>query len=266
MQRILLGPAGSPSKSTLEGISAVKQLGLQAMEVEFVRGVKMGIALAKQVGEEAKKLDISLSVHAPYYINLTSEENKKISESKKRILDSAERGHWLGAKNIVFHPAYYGKMSKEECFSAVLEEIKDMMKTIKKNKWSAQLAPETTGKHSAFGNLDETIEIAKKAKCSLCIDPAHLYARGNGKIDFTEVFDKLKKLHTKQLHFHFSGINYSAKGELNHMVLDHSPDFSAFADELLRRKIDATIISESPITWKDSLNMKKILEKKGYKF
>ncbi len=102
---IKLGPAGSTGKGTLEGIREVKRLGLQAMEVEFVRGVHMGLSLAKECGAEAKKLGIELSVHAPYYINLASEEKKKQEESKKRILDSAERGHYLGAREIVFHPA-----------------------------------------------------------------------------------------------------------------------------------------------------------------
>ena len=69
-----------------------------------------------------------------------------------------------------------------------------MLDTIKKNSWNIKLAPETTGKHSAFGSLDETIKIAKETKCAICIDPAHLYARNNGNIDFKEVLDKLEVL------------------------------------------------------------------------
>src|SRR4030067_1275108 len=111
---IKLGPAGSPAKSTLEGIREVKRLGLQSMEVEFVRGVHMGIPLAKECGAEAKKHGIELSVHAPYYINLASEDPKKQKESIQRILDSAERGNCLGVREIVFRPAYFGKADKEK--------------------------------------------------------------------------------------------------------------------------------------------------------
>ncbi|MFH0832941.1 MAG: TIM barrel protein [Candidatus Aenigmatarchaeota archaeon] len=266
--QILLGPAGSPAKSTMEGIVAVKKLGLQAMEVQFSHGVKMSLLLAKQVGETAKKEQIELSVHAPYFINLVSEEKRKIDESKKRILDSCERGHlfaWNRATNIVFHPAYFGKLSKEQTYQRVKEEMRDIMSVIKEKKWNVRLAPETTGKHSAFGSLDETIAIAKELKCGLCIDLAHLYARNNGKIDYAEVLDKVNALKRDHLNFHFSGINYSSKGELNHLNLS-KPEFEPFARELLKRKINATIISESPITWKDSLKMKKIFEKLGYKF
>jgi len=261
--RILLGPAGSPEKSTIEGVSKVKKLGLQAMEVQFTHGIKMSLELARQIGSVRKQEGTELSIHAPYYINLVSKEEKKIEDSKKRILDSCERGHEMGAEKIVFHPAYFGKFEKEFVANRVVDEIKEMQSFIKKKRWNVKLAPETTGKHSAFGSLDEIIWLAQKTKCSLCVDIAHLYARGNGKIDFHEVFEKLKKI-KGHLHFHFSGIKYSAKGELSHLVLNGNPSFREFAEVLLDYKRDCTIISESPITWKDSLKMKKILEELGY--
>jgi len=266
MQKILLGPAGSPAASTLEGVDKVKSLGLQAMEVQFSHGIKMSLQLARQVGEEAKNQKIYLSVHAPYFINLASEDKKKRKESKQRILDSCERANFFGKSRVVFHPAYFGKFDKDECYEVVKEEILDMMDIIKKNSWDVELAPETTGKHSAFGSLDEIIRLSKETKCNLCIDCAHIYARNGGKIDYSEIFDKIKILKKKELHFHFSNINFSSKGELNHLNLDSKPAFEPFAKELLKRKIDATIISESPVTWQDSLKMKKIFERLGYKF
>lgn len=268
--KILLGPAGSPAASTLEGLHAVKELGLHAMEVEFTHGIKMSLQLAKKIGEENKN-GIALSVHAPYFINLSSDEKKKVFASKKRILDSCERGHFMNVNKynpipIVFHPGYYGKKSKKDTYDIIHNEIDEMMKTVKENKWNVVLAPETTGKHSAFGNLEELISIVKKVKCNICIDPAHLFARGNGHIDYVEMFNKLKVLHLKHMHFHFSGITYTNKGERAHVNLNGKPDFVAFAKEILKRNLDCTIISESPITWKDSLKMKKIFEKLGYKF
>lgn len=266
--KIKLGPAGSGgyAKSTLEGVQKLPKLGLQALEVEFVRGVGMGIPLAKQIGAEAKKQGIGLSCHAPYYINLASKEKIKIKQSKKRILDSCERMHHMGGGHVVFHPSYFGGQDKEKVFQMTKEAILDMMKTVKKNKWNCKLAPETTGKHSALGSLDETIRLAKETGCNMCLDPAHLFARGYGRLDFREMFDKLKPLNLKHLHCHFSGITYTSKGERTHKNLDKHPDFRKFAKEILHRKLDITIISESPVTWKDSLKMKRILEKMGYKF
>lgn len=267
MQTIKLGPAGSPLTSTFEGIGEVKRLGLQALEVQFTHGIKMGLELAKKVGEESKKHGIDLSIHGPYYINLLSEDPQKIKDSKKRILDSCERGSYFGTKenptSMVFHPAYYGKLSKEEAFSRVLNEIEEMQEVLKENEWNSVLCPETSGKHSAFGTLDEIVEIANKTKTRFCIDLAHLYAKNMGKIDFSEVLDKIKKI-KHPIHFQFSGIKYSEKGELNHLPIENNPPFEPFAKEIIERKVNCTIISESPITWKDSLKMKKTFEKLGH--
>lgn len=263
--KIYLGPAGSPSASTLEGLSAVKEMGLNAMEVEFVRGVHMKPDLAREIGEKNRKAGLFLSVHAPYFINLASPEKEKVKASMKRILDSCERGHYMGAKFIVFHPAYFGKLDKEKCFEAVKQRVEEMNETIRSNKWNVSLAPETTGKHSAFGSLDETIRLAKEAKTSICLDLAHLYARNMGVIDYSEVLDRVGALRLKQLHCHFSGIQFSLKGERNHIVMGESPPFEPFAKELLKRDMDVSIISESPVTYQDSLRMKRIFEKLGHR-
>ncbi|MBM3304086.1 MAG: endonuclease IV, partial [Candidatus Aenigmarchaeota archaeon] len=125
MANILLGPAGSGgyAESTIEGVTRLKELGLQTLEVEFVRGVSMGIGLAKQIGAEAKRCGVPLSVHAPYFINLASKEAKKREESRKRILDSAERLHHMGGGPVVFHPAYFGGLDKENVFQAAKDAI-----------------------------------------------------------------------------------------------------------------------------------------------
>jgi deoxyribonuclease-4 len=222
--------------------------------------------LAKQIGAEAKRHGVSLSVHAPYFINLASKEKRKIDESKKRILDSCERLHYMGGGPVVFHPAFFGKMDKEKVFSMARDAIVEMLAIIKKNKWdNVRLAPETTGKHSALGSLDETIKLAKDTGCSLCVDFAHLYARNYGKIDYAEILDKLK--FQKHIHSHFSGIEYTAKGEKNHIVISHDkPPFKPLAEEILKRKLGITIICESPVTYRDSMKMRKVFEGLGYGF
>jgi len=266
MVRIMLGPAGSSGYGTLEGIKFVKEQGLQCMEVEFVRGVKMKNELAKQCGKVARDLNISLSLHAPYYINLSSAEMEKRRASVKRILDSCERGHHLGATHVVFHPAYYGKLSPEKTYEIVRDAVNDMQSVLDKKGWNVRLAPETTGRVSQWGTLDETLKLARETGCSFCVDYAHIYARNRGNIDYGQVLDKIQKSECKHIHCHFSNINYGLKGELNHLVLDSRPPFEPLARGILERGLDATIISESPITWRDSLKMKGVFEKLGYKF
>lgn len=264
--KINLGPAGNCDKDILSSLNRLKnELRLQAQEVEFTFGVKMGNDTAKKAGELRQKLEIELSVHAPYYINLSTEEDSKLKNSFNWIFLSCERGHHMGAKSIVFHPGFYLKKNPEKTFDIILENVKYLKKEIKKRGWDVELAPETAGKLSAFGSLDEIIELAKKAKCGFCVDFAHLYARQHGKIDFAEVLDKLKSF--KRIHSHFSSIEFTDKGERRHLGISAGkPSFEELAKELLKRDVNITIICESPDTWRDSLEMKKILEDLGYKF
>jgi len=269
---IWLGPAGIPTvskdSSTLVGIEVVSELKLNAMEIEFVRGVKMSNELAKECGKVAKELNIKLSVHAPYFINLSSAEKLKIKQSKKRILDSVERAHLMNADVIVFHPGYYGKLSPEETYEMIKEGCEDLVDIIKSKGWNVRLGLETTGKLSQFGTLDEIIRIHKKLKlCVPVVDFSHMLARQQGKIDYGKILNKLKALKLKHYHTHFSGIEFSEKGERRHLTIDNEqPPFKPLAKEILKKKINITIISESPVLEQDSLIMKKTFEELGYKF
>ena len=130
---IKIGPAGiGHGEDTLPKL---KKLGIKTAEVEFVRQVYMTNSKAKQMGEIAEKNNIQLSVHAPYYINLNSEDKSKVRASRKRILDSCERGHHLGAKYIVFHPGYFGKREKKETFENIKNELLEINKTIKQRSY-----------------------------------------------------------------------------------------------------------------------------------
>lgn len=272
--KIYLGPAGvatvSKDRSTLGGIKTVSKLGLNAMEVEFVRGVKMQPKMAEEVGKLAKELKINLTVHAPYYINLCSQTKSTVEASKRMIFDSADRAERMGAEAVAIHSAYYSGLKPEEAFEKVkegFEEIHDKMKNsgIK----NVKLGCETMGRLSQFGSLDETIELSKKLKFVIpFIDWSHLFVRGKGTIDYENIFDKLKVLKMDHIYSHFQNVQKNKQGEWVdvHAPLDHSPSFEELAKVILKRKVDITIISESPIIEQDSLKMKKILEKMGCKF
>ncbi|MEM5793293.1 MAG: TIM barrel protein [Candidatus Aenigmatarchaeota archaeon] len=255
-------PISSKGRSTLSGLERIKELGLNAMEVEFVRGVNMKEDMAKEVGDLAKELKIKLSIHAPYYINLASGDKKKVNDSKRRIIESCERGFDMGAEIIVFHPAYYGKLSKEECYHIVKRECESMVDTLRtKGIKNVLLGLETTGKKSQFGTLDECIKIAKEVKgCMVVVDWAHIYARNGGNVNFGEIIEKVMKV-TKSIHSHFSCINFSESGERNHLTLDaKKPDYSELVREIKHRKMDITLISESPNLEEDALYLKNMIE------
>jgi len=227
------------------------------LEVEFTYGVRMTNDEALVVGKLAKKLSVCLSVHGPYYINLVSKEKPKLHASKNRILKSCERAHYLGAKHVVFHPGFYQERDKEEIFQGIKEQISDLMKTIKEKKWNVQLAPETTGKASQFGDLDESLRMMKETKCGICVDFAHMKARSNEKMEYEEMVERIKKL--KHVHAHFSGIEFTEKGERRHQLTPEN-DMKELMGEIFKRKMDITIINESPNPIGDSVKMKNVLE------
>lgn len=250
---IILGSAGSEGLGNEAGFKKAISIGCKAYEVEFTHGVNMSIAEAKRLGEIAKELKLNLSIHAPYFINLVSKENKKISASKKRILDSCERAHYLGAGLVIFHAGYYQDMDKEKVYLMIKEEIIDMLKTIKENRWNVNLAPEATGKKSQFGTVEELLKLSRETGCSFCIDFAHILAR-NGEINYIELLKTLPK----KIQAHFSGIEYTESGERRHIPVDIN-EFKKLAEEIKKQNKDVTIINESPLIFADLEKMMKVL-------
>jgi deoxyribonuclease-4 len=120
-------PISSKERNSVAGIERVKELGLDAMEIEFVRGVRMGEETARQVGKTAAENGIALSVHAPYFINLNSEEKEKVEASKRRIWNSLRIGEICGAETVTFHPAFLGKSSREQCMQSVEEALGELL-------------------------------------------------------------------------------------------------------------------------------------------
>lgn len=274
--KIQLGPSGIPisckGTSSIDGVKTVAELGLNAMEISFTHGIHMSIATSKELGKVAKDLDIELSIHVPYFINLASEDKKIVEASKKRIIDSLERGVAMEADIVAVHAGYYGKDKK---FSSLMifNACKEIDEIIEKNKWNIQFGLETMGKQKVWGTLDEIIDLCKKLKHVIpYLDPAHIYALNGGYVDYKDIFDKLEALNLDKIHSHFSGIKYSLVGigrgnEKQHVPIKTSGiSFEEYAKEILKRKKDITIISESPILEVDSLYMKEIFEKLGYKF
>jgi deoxyribonuclease-4 len=263
---IRFGPAGlGPVDSALQVLETYHKLGLQACEIAFTYNVYIKPEDALKIKEKAQELDIGLSIHAQYFVNLNSEEAAKREATKKRILDCCKIGELLGAKVVVFHPGYYtnkGKdeQSREKSYQIIKSGIIDILKVIENNKWKIKIAPETMGKINVFGSIDEISRLVNETGCSFCLDFAHILARDK-KIDF----EKIKKLFPQEKwHCHFSGIVYGDKGEKHHRTTEKQ-EWKNLLKQLPKNK-DITIINESPTlvedsveglrVWKTSINSK----------
>lgn len=262
-KRIRLGPAGTSGMGYDKGIPHAKKLGLSALEIEFTHGVSMKNESAESAGKIADDNNIALSIHAPYYINLCSDDKAKAAASRQRILQSAERGHFMSRKSslttptpIVFHPGYYMKLTPQKAHEQMVEQVGILMDEVKGKKWNVLLAPETSGRIAQFGSMQETLQLSKDTGCSFCIDFSHIYARNAGKINYDEVFAQLKPF--REVHCHFSGIEYGDKGEKQHIDLTKA-FFMPLAEHLISAKNILTVINEGPEPFKDITLMKKTL-------
>ncbi|MCE4617545.1 MAG: deoxyribonuclease IV [Desulfurococcales archaeon] len=276
--KIRFGPAGKPInyKGDMAGVPAyLSKIGLDALEYEAVRGVRIKEEKARLLGEEAEKHGVLLSMHAPYYINLASKEKEKAEASRKRLYQAVRASHWMKAYAVVFHPGYYkGWTSPVEATKEVIRQLKVLVDEITTDGYTYPwLAPETTGKDSQVGSLDDIIMICTEIpKCRPTVDWAHLYARNQGKTVLTveqivEVIDRLEKElgsdPINPLHTHFSKIEYGKGGEKMHHTLEedeYGPDWRIVCKAYAELGINATVISESPILEEDALVMKKICE------
>ncbi|MEW6329735.1 MAG: TIM barrel protein, partial [Candidatus Micrarchaeota archaeon] len=254
-----------------EGVQDTARLGLGAFEVEFVRGVRMGDEYAARVGEEARKLNISLSAHCPYWINCAAKEKAKLATTERNILETARIAKILGARIIVFHPGFYMGRSPQETGRIIKNTLAGILEKMKQEKISGVvLGLETSGKQAQFGTLAENLEIARELGQAVVVDFAHIHARGNGSLknkeDYKNIFDEIEKAMgapaLKKLHAHFSEIEFSEKGERWHLELGtkNSPPFRPLAEVIAENGYDGSMICESPLLEQDALRMKKIME------
>lgn len=278
MARVFIGPAGVPigarerkkSAGTLDGIRYTAEVGLSAMEVEFVQGVRMSRDAAAEAGELARELGVRLSVHAPYFINLCSEDSGKVEASITRLQESLDRGEAMGATVVVFHPAYYGKLGPEGCYNAIKDAVLGVLDWMRESGIrNVKLGLEVMAKKSQFGVLRRSSGWLRRLTAHRwlpLVDWGHVYARNGGSIDYAQVLNLWREYFGDQpMYTHFTCVKYK-NGEwiYEHEPMDtNNPPFEPLAQELGRRDIEITIISETSLLEKDALKMKEILKKNG---
>ncbi len=270
-KKLLFGTAGVPQSasaaSTLSGIQRISELGLDCLEIEFVRGVKIGSDMCQKIREKAKALNVSLSVHAPYYINLNSLEEGKRLASQERLLTSARMAEKCGAKSVVFHAGYYGGTDPEQAYKTIKKGLLDIVSIVKSERNPATFRPETMGKKSQFGSLEEILFLCRDVDGILpCIDFSHLHAREGKMNSYNEFHRILKKIEKKlgkealkNIHIHITGVHYSAKGEIKHLNLKDSDfRYDDWIQALKDCTVEGMVICESPNLEQDAKMLKNL--------
>ena len=259
------GPAGNSEsftkmgyKHSLQVPEYIEKMGLDAFEYQCGRGVNIGTDKAAELGRLAKEKSIALSLHAPYYISMSSVEEEKRIKSVDYILQSARAVNAMGGERIVVHTGSCGKISREEALELAMDTMKLAISALDAEGLSnIRICPETMGKVNQLGTLDEVL-----ALCSLderlipCIDFGHLNARDRGILktfeDFEFIFNQIENRlglsRLREFHSHFSKIEYSAGGEVRHLTFEDNifgPNFEPVCELIHKYQCSPTIICES---------------------
>lgn len=273
----IFGPAGTSDsfskmgyKNSLQVPEYLSKMGLDAFEYQCGRGVNIGEEKAIKLGILAKEKGIALSLHAPYYISMSSIEEDKRLNSVNYILASAKAVKAMGGNRIVVHTGSCGKISREYALELAMDTMKIAINALDNEGFSdIHICPETMGKVNQLGTLDEVLTLCNLDERLIpCIDFGHLNARDLGvfktKDDFEKVFlkiaDKLGTDRLKNFHSHFSKIEYTTGGEKKHLTFEdtvYGPEFEPVMELTYKYNASPTFICESAGTQAEDAKMMK---------
>jgi len=271
---MLFGTVGSPISTPVKpggsigAISRIAELGLSAFELAWVQSVRISESTCEAIKNHAAAKNVALSVHAPYYINLNADD-EEWPKSRKRLTDAASFGYLAGATDIVFHPGSYFNHPPAEVLEKVIPRLESVADELVEKNVQVTLRPETMGKSATLGTLDDIFAMHKKIKNVLpAVDFAHLHARrGDGSLntcdEWSVILDNYLKIlgseYATKFHIHLSGIEYTQKGEKNHLPISESDlNVKELFKALKIFHISGRIMCESPILEEDALFMKRI--------
>ncbi len=245
----------------------LSDLNLDGMELEFVHGVRMSDETRELVKKERESRKLILTAHAPFYVNLNSQEEDKVDASVQRIIETGFAAQSTGAFSITFHAAFYMKQDKEEVYQKVKNRISEISKFYHDNNLNVWIRPETTGKATQWGDLDEIIRLSKEFDNVLpCIDFSHLHARSVGKYNTYDEFSKILETVGNELgqraldnfHAHLAGIDYGDKGEKKHLIFEESDmNYKDLLKVLKEFNVKGALVCESPNIEDDALILKE---------
>jgi len=273
----IFGPAGNSDsfsvvhKSSLAAPEWIAGFGLDAYEYQCGKGVNVGEATARKLGENARTHGIRLSLHAPYFINLANPDPESLQKTIGYITAACRAADWMGADRVVIHSGALMKRTRREALDIALRSLERVVAACDAAGYGhITLCPETMGKINQLGDLDEVLELCQvDGRLLPTVDFGHLYARSLGADEGEEaterILDRMEERlggeRASRFHSHFSRIQFTpGGGEKMHLTFaqdEFGPDHMPLMRSLARRGWSPTIICESAGTQaEDALTMK----------
>jgi deoxyribonuclease-4 len=248
-------PQTTPQSGTPAAIEYTRLLGMDHLEIAWVQSVRVSDETCAAIKTTAEQHNITLSIHAPYYINLNSQTAELMQKSDERLLVAARKGYLAGAHDIVFHPGSYHDQSPDQVYERAKQKLLEIRGILDEEGVDVILRPETMGKKAMFGTLEETVQLSRDIPGVLpCIDFAHLHARTGALNSYEEfsailatVEEGLGRAGLDSLHAHMSGIEFGPRGEKNHLPLNEADlRYRDLLQALVDQSVRGTVAVEAP--------------------
>jgi deoxyribonuclease-4 len=259
-------PNSTPRPGTVHGIRRIRELALDHLELAWVNGIRMADETAARIAATAREHDVSLTAHAPYYINLCG-AGEIVARSRARLVETARLGVLCGARSYCFHAGFYGALDRAVASRRVEEELRRVVAAVRERGLAIDIRAELTGKATQVGSLEEVLDWGMAVPGVLpCVDFSHRYARDLGRHNRYEDFaatleaiaNRLGRPALDRLHVHVSGIQFGPRGERRHEPLRET----RFRwKELLRAlkdlRVGGWLVCETPAQEEDALLLQR---------
>ncbi|MBU1864993.1 MAG: non-homologous end-joining DNA ligase [Actinobacteria bacterium] len=234
-------------------LDSVAEAGHRAYELAFVHGFPWKEDRCERFGALAEARNIRLSIHAPYFAILTSDDPEKAVHTRSALEHTMKLGKAMGARVVVAHTGYTRGRTAEELHAlavANLEVIEPKVRHL-----GVALGLETTGTERAFGTLGDIALIASEfGFVRPVVDWAYVHAMSGNGLTTVEAFESVIAFLRSEfpgwavdpLHCQFTDNLFGPKGEIRHVPYGEGTlRVGPLVEAAVRTGLQMTLISEA---------------------
>ncbi len=211
-------------------------------------------------------------IHAPYYINFASANNRIRYGSSSAIRSELERGNLIGAKYVMTHIGTAKELGHKESIKKTVEMLKKTLENY--NGKTLLLLENSAGAGEIIGDsLKELAEIIKKVNSpsivGICLDTQHSFASGYDWRNFEKTLERVDKEigieNIKLIHANDSQADCGSNRDRHEHIGQGKIGSEAFQKVVSfaqKNKIDMICETEAPGNKKDIETLKRFRDKK----
>lgn len=226
-----------------------------------------------RLGEMSRRLDVRMSIHTPYYMDLGREMGTEGSELTYECFDSLRHAALMldamdGDVVVTNLGLYKEGDDREEVDANIVGNVMNLMDWWSEYNLKPKLGIEITGHQDVFGSLDQVLDLCDEVDNVVpVLNFSHYHSRTHGSLlekdNFIEIIDQVTPYCDGRLHTAFAGVDYDQDGNERRLTPIKKGDlkFEPLAEALIELTPEITVISTSPLLEHDAMYMRIIHER-----